>query len=750
MGGPDVSGPDPHDDAGDGLTGDAADGSHDAGPDGEAPSDSTDASIAADGDSTPPPPGLTNRPCELTLSYAPPGADPGQVRLASSIYGWADDPKSFTKDADGVYHLTLDVSEVAQGAYGYKLILGADEWILDPANKMRRFDDGTVNSRLVVPDCHVPLLTVHAQDIDIAARTASLEVQVWRGLGGELTLAPPPTVTHGFEPLAGTWDAERGTLRIDVSELSDGKQTFRFDAAGPAGSAEPLAISFWIEDEPFDWRDAVLYFAFTDRFRDEDPTGEPAACLSSDSLANWQGGDWPGITAAIEEGYFTDLGVNALWLNSPMDNPDGCDPGLFGKTYTAYHAYFPSNLDQTEGHFGSMEDLRDLVSAAHARGIRVLVDYTANHVYETAPEYAQHQADGWFNFDGLCRDQNWEPPETCWFETYLPDIDYTNDDAVQRMTDVAVDWALDADLDGFRVDAVKHMHRHVLYALRARLDRIEATSDQPLYTVGETFTGGWEGDDGGAGAALIKSYVGSDQLYGQFDFPLYWPILGAFAVEDTGLDWLGQVLESTASYYGSEALMASFLGNHDVARFVTIAAGQVPSQCPDGSESVGYDCPPGQPDFAEPYQRLIRAFTFLAAAPPIPLIYYGDEIGLAGAGDPDNRRNMEWGPISDDRTAVRAAVEALMQARRGSLSLRRGDLQITESSSDHLVFTRSAPGSHAVAAFNLGAAERTVTVGAAAGATYTDAVSGALLEPAAGSLTAVIPARSARLLTTAD
>ncbi len=110
---------------------------------------------------------------------------------------------------------------------------------------------------------------------------------------------------------------------------------------------------------------------------------------------------------------------------------------------------------------------------------------------------------------------------------------------------------------------------------------------------------------------------------------------------------------------------------------------------------------------------------------------------------------MQWGPVSAEREAVRAALSKLMLARRDSPALRRGDLQIVESSPDHLVFTRAAPGSHAVAAFNRSDAPRVVTLGAAAGAVYTDAVSGTSINAAGGTLSLTVPARSARLLTAA-
>ena len=210
-------------------------------------------------------------------------------------------------------------------------------------------------------------------------------------------------------------------------------------------------------------------------------------------------------------------------------------------------------------------------------------------------------------------------------------LNYRNDTVVEYMTEIALWWVIEADLDGFRVDAVKHMHPHFLNTLRAKLDaRIEANSDQLFWTIGETFTGGWQ-SGGGSEAELVKAYISGDQLYGQFDFPLYWPLREAFAQRSAPLSWLAEAALGSKDFYGAEAIMSSFLGNHDVTRFINVANGDNLDSCPNGSTVVGWDCPPAQPSAEEAYQRLRDAFIFLASYSAVPLIYYGDEIGLAGA-----------------------------------------------------------------------------------------------------------------------
>ncbi len=685
------------------------------------------------------------RPCEAKFRYEPTGEAPETVHVAGGFNGWDPTVMPLSEQEDGAWIGTLDLRELTEGSYGYKLVLDGENWQLDPGTMMRRYDGEFENSKLLVPNCHAPALELIESSVDQASMSVRIEVAVRSGIDGEIDLQSL-SARHGTEILDGVWDLTRGTMLVDLEGLSPGKHTFRFDASGAQGPAEPLLVSFWLEQEPFDWRDATLYFAFTDRFRDGDGVSAPVTCMPEDSIANWRGGDWSGITAAIEEGYFDDLGVRALWLSAPMDNPDDCVSGTAGKTYSAYHAYFPSNTLETEPRFGSLEDLRALVSSAHERGIRVLVDLVANHVYETAAEYIEHADDDWFNVDGVCKEQGWEPPETCWFESYMPDLNHRNDAVVEHMSDVALHWLREADLDGFRIDAAKHMHPNFFRTLRHKVaEHITAHADQPLWFVGETFSGGWGGGTGSE-EALVASYLGPSLLDGQFDFPLYWPLRDALATESAPLSWLGEVIVGTHAYYGEDAVMSSFIGNHDLPRFISIAAGQSIDTCPDGASPAAWECPPELVVEEDPYGRLLRAFTVLAAGPEVPLLYYGDEIGLPGAGDPDNRRMMNWGPVTELQEKLRTQVRALFSARAKSVALRRGDVSVSESSDVHLVLRRATQSDIAFGAVNVGDEPLALSLDVPGGGSLTDALSGESFNAVAETVTVTLEGKSARLL----
>ncbi len=695
--------------------------------------------------------GIQARSCTHMFAYTPPPADtPVAIYVPASFNGWDETALPMSLQADGSWRVEFAYDTIASGTHAYKFRVtfadGGVDWRLDPANIMKRFDDGVVNSKLIAPDCHRPALELLERSVDPDTGSMTVEVAVRSGISGGLDLASP-IATHNGDKVGGAWDAERGSLLVTLDGLAAGKHTLRFDAAAAAGPAEPLVTSAWFEDTPFEWRDAVMYFAFVDRFRDADPSGTPSPCSAADPLGNWLGGDWPGILEKIESGYFDSIGVNTLWINAPMDNPDDCVPGIGGYTYTAYHGYFPVDLYAPEEHFGDLDDLRALIMAAHARGIRVLVDLVTNHVYETAAEWTEHEFDGWFNTPiYVC---GWDQPETCWFQSYLPDFDFREDAVVEHVTEAALWWVREVDVDGFRVDAVKHVHPHLLHTLRAKLDtHVEAHQDLPFWTVGETFVGQWGGGSDGSAEATIKSYIGDDQLYGQFDFPLYWAILSALGRREVPMTALGDVLLGVDSYFAGD-LMVSFLGNHDVARYLSHANGDINDLWGNGATQQGWESPPEQPAADEPYSRLEMAFAFLAAGPWVPLIYYGDEIGLAGAGDPDNRRMMPWSGLTPRQAQVRARVGELMTTRRANRALRRGALSVPHAAAETLTVVRSDGTSEAVAFFNRGTSPEPMSAGVSATA-FVDAATGATVTASAGIIEVTVPPGRARLLTTSD
>lgn len=611
------------------------------------------------------------RSCETEIVYDTFHGAAESVAFASEVNDWsATDMTLDGPDDSGIYRLSV---VLPAGEYGYKLVRD-DEWILDPENPYLAEVDGVTNSLLYVASCTAPLLSLESTEVDPTAGSITWTLSV---------LDSPSAPGIDIESLSATVNraaieasavtASPSEIVVHITGLEAGRFDLRAQIANVDGdTSETLYAPTWLEGDAFSWNDAVLYFAFVDRFRNGDPSNdEPQGGVSA--IGGWIGGDFSGITAAIDSGYFDDLGVTALWLSSPNDNPDVSVVGDTGHGVTAYHAYFPAAARDVENHFGTLDELRQLTHTAHEHGIRVVADFVANHVYEDHPYYSERTNDDEFNPKELCRDIDWSKPITCWFEPYLPDINYDHATNVRRTVDDAIWWIENADLDGFRLDAVKHMNHDVSYRLRAATDRLFAHASASFYLVGETFTGGWADES----AALLDEYVSAGELHGQFNFPIYWEIVRTLARRETGHETfqdLDSVITASEQRFGALSLMGIFLGNHDVPRFVSHANGDIADMWGNGSKEQGWSDPPPQPSIDGPYERLFLAFTVIMTLPGVPTIYYGDEIGLAGAGDPDNRRMYPWdGDLTPAQRDLFQRVQKLGLMRQHRPELRRGE-----------------------------------------------------------------------------
>jgi glycosidase len=613
------------------------------------------------------------RSCATVVTYDPNGESITALYLRGEHNGWALSTP-MTRQPDGTFAVSLTLPA---GDYAYKLFdQGRARWLEDPKNPYFKWIDGQRNSRLHVGDCDQPLFELTSSPT-VTSSSLSFSARFVPGQTGTAADWSTLSVTCNGSSMTPVIDPVAGFVSVASSGLARGKYTYRLRLRDLAGrSTEPLFVPLWVEPAPFDWRDAVLYFALTDRFADGNPANN-AATSGVDARANWQGGDFAGLRAQIEAGYFDALGVNAIWISSVVTNTTGAGRGSDGRLYSGYHAYWPTATGWREGselsgvtpiepHFGTLAELQALVRAAHARGIRVLVDLVANHVHTDSPLWQAygHQTPAWF-YDDPVYVCGWDRPIECWFADYLPDFDYRNLDVLDAVVEHAVWLAQEVDVDGFRLDAVKHMIHDTGFALRARLEEEVALTGNRFYMVGETFTG----EDG---RALIKEYVRPEELDGQFDFPLYWQVVKTFLRHEQDFRPLESMLQGNAGYYGDFAVMSNFLGNHDVARALTHASGQIADMWGNGAKELGWTNPPPLPTSAEPFERLRQAWTFLLTLPGIPLIYYGDELGMPGAGDPDNRRMMVFGNLSAEQQHTLAHVKKLTAARHAHPAMRRG------------------------------------------------------------------------------
>lgn len=465
------------------------------------------------------------------------------------------------------------------------------------------------------------------------------------------------------DPTNQASDMDGNSVTTATCPITGGVDCSKPDAGVDAGPP-PIVGSY-------DWRQSVMYFAFIDRFNNGDPSND-APVAGIEGPANYQGGDYAGLLAKIEEGYFDKLGVNTLWLTVPMDNPSVAGAGSDGHPYSAYHGYWPQNLDKVEEHFGDLALLKKLVDSAHKKGMKVLFDYAMNHVHESSPTYKDH-AD-WFwplDYNGkycVCgQGCDWNDSyeqKRCWFTPYLPDWNFTVPSAREFSVSNAVKWITDTGIDGFRLDAVKHIETVWISDLRTRVtNEIEPKSKQHFYMVGETFESG--------NRDLVRKYVDPSLLDGQFDFPLRAVVVEKLLRRSGSMFDLDGFLASNDGYY--PGIMSTFLGNHDIARIINTALDDPWDAWAAADKGAGnWTNTPQLPTYKAPFERMAVAFTFLLTTKGIPLIYYGDEIGMPGAGDPDNRRFMQWSGYSDNQLFLRGQIEALGQIRKAHPALWRG------------------------------------------------------------------------------
>jgi neopullulanase len=669
--------------------------------------------------------GATAVSCTTTFRYAPP---PGKLVKSAEVTGeW----NAFAKPgvamagpaADGSFTVGIDIPA---GVTGYKLLLDGN-YEMDPGARLRKYVGGAENSAVRVPDCHIPRLVLKDKAITRAtagqgrftATLAYLDAFERAGLDSataKATLAKDGALT----PATITRSGSQGSLLgLDLPALGDGKYTVLVEASDKAGKkAKPLRLVFWIEAEAFEWRDAVLYMAMTDRFKNGDPSNDPAKQPGVDARADFQGGDFEGVRQAIASGALDKLGVRAIWLTPFNTNPAGsyaADDGVH--KVTGYHGYWPVKAREVDARLGGEAALKKMVKEAHAHGIRVLQDFVINHVHKEHEYFTQHP--DWFRTGCVCGSSgacDWTARRLdCLFADYLPDVNWTVPEVSEQFGDDAVWWVDTFDLDGLRVDAVKHVEDASIVNVSAKLREEFEVAGNKLFLTGETAMG-WGDCDLACNQAqydTISRYVGPNGLDGQFDFVLYHAVpYRTFLTDEKGMLHADYWAQASGWQYPKGSIMTPYVGSHDTPRSVTIASyrGQDAAHAP-GVVGNKWDLPAGAPPNAEPYARHRLALAWLMGLPGAPLLYYGDEYGEWGGADPNNRAMWRGeAALNADETATLALVRKLGVARKQLVALRRGEYRpvFAKADRDVLVFARQAGSDVALVALSKNAGPDTV------------------------------------------
>ena len=448
----------------------------------------------------------------------------------------------------------------------------------------------------------------------------------------------------------------------------------------------------------------ILYFMMVDRFNNGNPLNDdPVDHPELANRANFWGGDIAGITEKIKDGYFEMLGINTVWMSPITQNPlqaylEFPEPRRF---YSGYHGYWPITLTTIDHRFGTEAEMHELVSTAHNSNISVMLDFVSNHVHEDNPIITEnpHWATTLNLPDGRKNIRLWDEHRlTTWFDTFLPSLDFTNPEVIELMSDSAFFWIDHYGMDGFRHDATKHVNLEFWRELTRKLkEDYMIPNNRRLFQIGETF----------GSRELIGSYVGSGLLDGQFDFNLYFDARSIFARDDASFVDLDYSLHQSFIHYGFNNLMGNITGNHDLPRFISLAGGAL--RFDEDEKEAGWQREVGVGDPVG-YNKLSQLTAFIMTIPGIPVIYYGDEIGLPGASDPDSRRPMKFENLTEKQSWVRDNASRLAHLRADNLALVYGNFQTIMAEEHVYAYARSYFDEHALVVFNKSNESKSVTL----------------------------------------
>ncbi len=694
-------------------------------------------------------------PCATEFRFVP---QSGTSYTSVAVTGeWNNWDKNGVKlngpNAQGAYSASV---ELAQGLVAYKLLLDGN-FILDTGARLRKYVGGVENSAVRVTDCHLPTLTV--KDHNVTRPSAGqghfvATVLYAAGKGGsdvdsssiKATLRKDDATSSAGATLA----IDGKSITVDAPSLGDGKYTVFVEAKDKSGkNARTLRLVFWVESQEFRWDDALIYMAMTDRFKDGDGSNNPPSTPNVDPRADFKGGDLEGVRLAIANGTFDTLGVRALWLSPFHTNPSGAWLAADGVHLTmGYHGYWPVKAREVDARIGGNAGLKALVKEAHAHGIRVLQDFVVNHVHQDHEYFQAHPQ--WFRTGCTCGTSNCDWTEhrlDCMFSGYMPDVNWTNSEVVDTWSEDAVWWIDTFDLDGLRVDAVKHVEDISVINMSARIrDEFETAGTRVLLT-GETAMG-WNGDSLPANAdqyGTISRYIGPSGLDGQADFVLYHAVpYRSFAADERGMLHVDYWTQQSQLQYPAGALMTPYIGSHDTARFVTIAS-------QPGSAGNQWNNPAPMPVGSDGYQRLRVGLSWLLGIPGAPLLYYGDEYGEWGGADPNNR--VMWrgdGSLSTEEQATLSLSRKLGSARKELVALRRGTYTSVTATEEVLLFARQAGNQVALVALNKAAGPRVISTSLQGlipeGTVLHDRLGGANVSVSGGAVSIALGARGAAVL----
>ena len=642
------------------------------------------------------------------FTYKPKGKSK-QVNLIGQFNSWdrGNLPMS-DKVGNGIYEINLSLDP---GRYEYKFFVDGKE-LIDPKNPVKVPNGlGDYNSVVIIQPEKASKLYLHSLNYKSEDQTKIF----YYFFEGEYS---PLSKELNVIALLDNQIINPSLIKVDGHHISvifpddlvDGERLLRI-VVRIEGKFSNIQ-STWIEDgipvnnnSQKSWYDAIIYSLMIDRFNNGDPSNDNP--VNHDSLfkpANYNGGDLQGIINKINEGYFNFLGINTIWISPIVNNTNKAyrEYPAPHRYYTGYHGYWPVSLQGVEEHFGDMYLAKELVNKSHQNDINILIDFVANHVHEENSLWKEHR--DWFGVlelpDGRKNLRLWDEYRlTTWFEPYMPSFDYVGSkEALETMTDNAVWWLQQTGADGFRHDAVKHVPHEFWRLLTKKIkENIESAGPSKVYQIGETF-GGYD---------LISSYVNNGQLNAQFNFNLYDIAISVFLNDELSFELLDLQMQKTFQVYGVNHLMGNLVSSHDKIRYMAYADDDLEINDGRASEFAWANQP--KVDHPSSYDKLKLQLAYILTIPGVPVIYYGDEIGMTGAADPDNRRMMRFdNNLNEFEKMTLNDVIKLIHIRKDHPALRYGDFLTLKADKNIYAYMRSDMNERILVVINKSEDEQTI------------------------------------------
>lgn len=444
----------------------------------------------------------------------------------------------------------------------------------------------------------------------------------------------------------------------------------------------------------------VIYQIITDRFLDGNPSNNPTGSIFDKSnLRKYHGGDWQGIINKINDNYFTNMGVTALWISPPVENITSLEPT---NDSASYHGYWASDFFKTNPAFGSASDFKTLISTAHAKNIKIIIDFVPNHTSTaeyrgyTFPDDGRLFRNGTLissfsnDTEGIFNHLSWSDFSTLENGIYhslygLADLNHMNSTVDTYMKDAINQW-IDWGVDGIRVDAVKHMAKGWQKNWLSSI-----YSHKPVFIFGEWYNGGTAGD---ADMTDFTNNSGMNLLDFRFANALRNVIGGSGSMYD-----LDAVISATASDFDEVNNQVTFIDNHDQSRFFSLSSSS---------------------------NKVDQAYAVMLTSRGVPTVYYGTEQYMSGTTDPYNRGDMTSFNTSSKAYTV---ISKLAPLRKTNPAMSYGDTKQRWINNDVYIYERQFGNSVALIAVNKSTISNYNIIGlntALPAGTYKDVLDGTL------------------------